>query len=180
MYVFFMSTSWCQYTLYWQTMCRCESQSSTRTDSHQNTVIKGYKTVLNCTVLNFLVIKEKEEKLNRCVYVHIVTSLSSPILQVACYGVTINRTQQGRGHICSVGLKWWGYAGVGAAAAQSQISLSPALCHTSICSSLSLFLPGSVLHSARIKIVSSICHIPGSAPAVSNDPVSPCSVTLRQ
>ncbi len=68
----------------------------------------------------------------------------------------------------------------GATAAQSQISPSPALCHTSICSSLSLFLPGSVLHSAQIKILSSICHIPGSAPAVSNDPVSPYSVTLRQ
>lgn len=112
-------------------------------------------------------------------YVYIVTSMSSPVLQVACYGVTINRTQQGRENICLVGLKWWGYVGVGAAAAQSQIFLSPALCHTSICSSLSLFLPGSVLHSARIKIVSSICHIPGSSPAVSNDPVSPCSVTLR-
>lgn len=68
----------------------------------------------------------------------------------------------------------------GAAPAQSQISPSPALCHTSICSSLSLFLPGSVLHSAQIKILSSICHIPGSAPAVSNDPLSPYSVTLQQ
>ncbi len=69
---------------------------------------------------------------------------------------------------------------VGATAAQSQISPSSALCHTSICSSLSLFLPGSVLHSAQIKIVSSICHIPGSAPTVANDHVSPCSVTLQQ
>lgn len=68
----------------------------------------------------------------------------------------------------------------GATAAQSQISPSPALCHTSICSSLSLFLPGSVLHSAQIKILSSICHVPGSAPAASNDPVSPYSVTLPE
>lgn len=70
---------------------------------------------------------------------------------------------------------------VGMTAAQSQISpLSSALRHTSICSSFSLFLPGSVLHSAQIKILSSICHIPGSAPAVSKDPVSSYSVTQQQ
>lgn len=52
--------------------------------------------------------------------------------------------------------------------------------HTPICSSLSLFLPGSVLHSAQIKIVFCICHIPGSALAVSNEPVSLYSVTPQQ
>lgn len=106
-----------------------------------------------------------------------------PVLQVACYGVRVNKNQQERKNVCLGGgclQKMMRLCRVGATAAQSQISPSPALCHTSICSSLSLSLPGSVLHSAQIKIVSSICHIPGSAPAVSNDPVSPDPVTLQQ
>lgn len=71
--------------------------------------------------------------------------------------------------------KCWGYTVLGSrydCSTVPNLSVSSALCHTSICSSLSLFLPGSLLHSAQIKILSSICHIPGSAPAVSNDSVS--------
>lgn len=60
------------------------------------------------------------------------------------------------------------------------LSVSSALSHTPICSSLYLFLPGSELHSAQIKICFSICHIPGSTPAVSNDHVTAYSVTLQQ
>lgn len=60
------------------------------------------------------------------------------------------------------------------------LSMSSAVCHASICSSLSPFLPGSVLHSAQIKILSSTGHIPGSASAVCSDTLSPHSVTLQQ
>lgn len=114
--------------------------------------------LLKYVLFNFCTIRWRANKsLQRC--------SDFPVLQVPCCCVRISYNELKMSAENSKVVPGWHD---GATAALSQIA--PSLRCTSICLSLSVFLPGSVLQSARIMTLSSICHITGSALSVSNDP----------